>query len=211
MEIENLYTNIATVYQKAFSGEPWFEVSKCEDPQDIKRCIGGFSSLPAGSTCEICEICLIKPAYEIPELVNKFKYISETRPTSWYFEGEERGITLAALAWSTDVDRLSSERYEDNETMKIWLSNLFGQSNFIWLDEIFANREIKPQGNLANFKSMCLGFFKKLGSSVIAFRTINEMLINATIRDFGDNVKVFKRQEEVSDRRDLVVINFNQP
>jgi len=208
MEIEKYYDNLAQVYQQAFAGDPWFEVIKCADLQDVKRCVGGFSTLPVGTTCEMCGNCLIKPAYEIPELIEKFTQISKTRSTAWYFEGNQNGITLAALAWKAYVKIIAEEKYKDNTEMQEWIINMFGDKEIIWLDEVFADRSKKPKGNLSNFRSMCFGFVDQLKVPIIAFRTINERMVSAAKRDFDDQCVMYKRYEEVPDRRDFIVINF---
>jgi hypothetical protein len=200
-----LYSEIVPVYQAAFAGEPWFEVSKCADDKDIKRCIGGFSALAVGKLCEMCGNCPINSAYEQAELVAKFESLDKTRPTSWYLERNDQGITLAAIAWVKTPLEIAEERYPDDSKMSEWITSTLGNDKIIWLDEVFADKTKKPSGNLANFGTMCKGFTENLNNTTIAFRTINERMVAVAQRDFS-NVKVFKKNAEVPDRRDFVVL-----
>ena len=207
-----LYSKSVEVYQKAFAGEPWFEVSKCADSAIPAGCVGGLSSIKIGETCEKCGNCPTKPAYEKEELIERFESLANTRPTAWYIEENELGITLAGVAWTNTPLEIAQEKYSDNPKMTEWMTSIMGSEKVIWLDEVFADKSIKPSGNLSNFRLMCKGFSEKLTCETIAFRTINERMINATKRSFPFyNVQVFQKELEVPDRRDFVVINVEKP
>lgn len=206
-QTRSLYPEIATVYQSVFAGEPWFEVSKCADDAETKRCVGGFSALAVGQTCEMCGNCPIKNAYEQKELVAQFEEIARTRPTAWYLERNEKGLTLAAIAWVRTPLEIVSEKYPDSPKMAEWIKSILGQKKIIWLDEVFADRSKKPSGNLSNFRKMCMGFSDTLGYETIAFRTINDRMVSVTKRDFPYTNKIFRRGSQVPDRRDFVVIS----
>lgn len=206
-EINGLYNQIVPVYQEAFAGEPWFEVSKCEDSSGQERCVGGFSSLSVGSVCESCGNCLVRPAYEEQELVDKFKLLGETRPTAWYLEENEAGTTLTAIAWVAKPQEIAKERYPDMES---WMVNELGSNSVGWLDEVFANKSLKPSGNLRNFRQMCIGFAERLGVSVLAYRTINERMTAAARRDFDEKALIYERNNMVPDRRDFVIIKIGE-
>ena len=207
-EIKTLYEEVIPVYQNAFAGEPWFEVSKCVDGSSAQRCAGGFSSLSIGSTCEMCGNCPIRTAYEKGELVNKFEQIANTRPTVWYMERGDLGATLFALAWVETPCKIAGERYSDVPEMASWIVEKLGTDPVMWLDEVFADRTKKPRGNLQNFSEMCSGLAQQLQINKIAYRTIASQMIVAPVRDFGENTIVYKRNTEVPDRRDFVVINL---
>jgi len=202
------YWEIVPVYQAAFAGEPWFEVTKCVDEMDPKRCTGGLSPLSVGESCDVCELKPARPAYEAAELTQRFKSIEKTRKTMWYFERSGEVLGLAGLAWIADARRVAAEKYADVPTMKDWLLEQVGESDFIWLDEVFANRQVRPSGNLKNFGAMCLGFAERLNTDRLAYRTISPQMIAASKRDFGLLAKVFVRDEQVCDRRDFVEINL---
>jgi len=208
-EIKGLYGQIAPVYRVAFAGEPWFEVSKCAaNGSNGQKCVGSFSSLPVGSMCESCGNRVTTPAYEKDELVAKFELLARTRPTSWYLEESEIGTTLAAVAWLATPSEIARERYPDVPAMKDWMTSLMGEYEIGWLDEVFANKSLKPSGNLRNFKAMCKGFALRLGVDILAYRTINERMVAAAKRDFKEKVNVFERNSMVPDRRDFIVINL---
>ena len=207
-EIKQLYAEIVPVYQTAFSGEPWFEISKCADTLSIQRCVGGLSSLSLGQLCELCGNRPIRPAYEKEELIDRFETFTKTRPTAWYLEKNENGITLAAIAWIASSQVISNEKYRDVPEIEQWMMGKLGKNPIVWLDEVFADRIKKPKGNLKNFRTMCLGLAKQLGTDIIAFRTINDRMIAATVRDFGPAALVYKRIIDVPDRRDFVIINL---
>lgn len=206
-----LYPEITPVYQAAFAGEPWFEVTKCADDAEVKRCIGGFSALAVSEICEMCGNCQTRSAYETEELISRFEYIAKTRPTAWYLEGGEQGITLAAVAWVKTPLEIAKERYPDNQRMENWITTTLGSDKVIWLDEVFADKSKKSSGNLSNFGTMCKGFAKNLNNSTIAFRTITDQMLAAAKRDFPFTAEVFKKEIEVPDRRDFVSIQSVPP
>jgi hypothetical protein len=207
-EIRNFYEEVVPVYQSAFAGEPWFEVSKCVDSSTIQRCAGGFSPLPIGAVCELCGSCPSRPAYEKDELIGKFELIARTRPTAWYMEKGNLGATLFALAWIKEPFSIAKERYPDVPEMKSWMVDKLGTTPLMWLDEVFADKTKKPKGNLRNFSDMCRGLARRLQMDTIAYRTITPQMVAAPVRDFGEQVTVYKRQLEVPDRRDFVVIDL---
>lgn len=203
-EIKPFYTEIVPAYQAAFADEPWHEVSKCEDRQ--ARCVGGLSALAIGTTCDLCGNCTKRPAYEADELVARFEAVASSFPVVWYVEQNERGLTLAAVAWKVTPQVIASKKYQDAPYMQEWLSQTLGPNELIWLDEVFANKLLKDSGNLQNFGSMCAGLVQRLNSQTLAFRTINSAMTRAAKRDFDDKVVVFERYASVPDRRDFVTI-----
>jgi len=206
------------VYQVAYAGNPWYEVSKCADTEKTRRCAGGLSSLALGQTCEICGNSPSEAAYKAEELIKTFKEVAERRPSTWYTEEGEVGLTLAAFAWTATPLVIANEKYSDVPAMKDWLSDNFGSNNLLWLDEIFADLEKSPSGNLANFKQMCLTMAKSLECQTIAFRTKNERLLSSVKNNFGEKATVYGRLSETSkeqklkvpDRRDFVVIDLDE-
>ncbi len=205
-EIKPLYSEIVPAYQAAFAGEPWYEVSKCEDQQT--RCVGGLSALAIGTTCDLCGNCTKRPAYEADELVTRFEAVAASFPVVWYVEQDERGLTLAAVAWKVTPQAIASKKYQNVPDMREWLPQTLGSNELIWLDEVFANKLIRDSGNLQNFSSMCTGLALRLNGQTLAFRTINSAMTRAAKRDFDDKAVVFERYASVPDRRDFVTINM---
>lgn len=205
--VKPLYGQIVPTYQEAFAGEPWYEVSKCAD--EIQRCDGGLSSLQIGSTCTTCGNCPSKPAYEQQELESRFDALGSSRPTSWYVEQDEVGsVTLAAVAWSATAEAIAVEKYLDVPEMTEWLRSAVGQSQIMWLDEVFANRKLRPNGNLRNFGEMVMGLASRLNNTTVAYRTIAPQMTKAPVRAFSSLATVKTRKIDLPDRRDFVVIDL---
>lgn len=207
-EVEPLYGEIVPAYQEAFSGEPWYEVSKCAD--QLQRCVSGLSSLAIGTSCELCGNCPSRPAYEEDELVERFEALAASRPTAWYTEQNKVGLTLAAIAWEAEPSVVALEKYTGVPEMKDWLDNYFETNKIAWLDEVFANKRLSSTGNLHNFRNMVTGLAERLGAQTIAYRTIHPAMIRAATRDFGNDAAVFSKNTEVPDRRDFVVISMEK-
>ncbi len=210
-EVRSYYDQIVPTYQVAFAGEPWFEVSKC--PDRLARCVGGLSSVAIGSTCLVCGESPSRPAYEQPELIDRFEQLAENRPIAWYIEEADGDVLLAALAWQADADAIAAEKYPDVPAMVEWLPTTLGKEPVVWLDEVFANRLKRPTGNLTNFAKICQGLSERLTNWQLAYRTISPQMVAAPRRDFGEQAQLFARNEDVPDRRDFVTINtgFEQP
>jgi hypothetical protein len=205
--VKPLYDEIVPAYQSAFAGEPWYEVSKCADK--FQRCLGGLSALAVGQSCELCNASPSRSAYEPAELIERFERLAASRPTAWYTERAEDGLTLAAIAWQSPALTIAEEKYADVPEMAEWMSEQVGKEPIVWLDEVFANRALKISGNLRNFGAMNRGFMERLGSNTLAFRTINERMVAATKRDFASQSSVFEGRVMVPDRREFVVIKAN--
>lgn len=206
--IREKYSEISPVYQEAFKGAPWFEESKCIDVS--QRCVGGLSATVVGDICEVCLLCPTSPAYKQDELQAKFDVLGNTRETYWYAEEVNSQVALAAVAWKANSEMIVGEKYDNDSAMRKWLDTCFGNDEIVWLDEVFANKQVRTNGNLAEFKSMCLGFAVRLDSELVAFRTISDQMIKATERDFPENCTIFRRNEDVPDRRDFVIIDLRK-
>lgn len=85
--------------------------------------------------------------------------------------------------------------------MQDWLIEKFGDEPIIWLDEVFADKSVRPSGNLSNFSYMCKGFMSALRNSELAYRTISPAMIRVAEKDFNVNP-----ENNVPDRRALIVI-----
>lgn len=220
-EIEPLYDEIVPIYQIAFEDWPWKEVSKCPDSR--LRCVGGLSSISVGALCEVCEICPTRPAYEAAELVERFKALATSRSMTWYIERDEVGLTMAAVAWRAKTNQIAKEKYSDVNDMQSWMATELGNEEIMWLDEVFADKQRKPKGNLQNFGQFVEGLADRLNSRLIAYRTIEPRMTLVAKRDFGDQASLFmgdfdRRQDigfveyidKVPDRRDFVIINLGK-
>ena len=209
-EAKEYYGQIVPAYRTAFAGEPWFEVSTCEDEMTPKRCSSGFSPQQIGGKCNICEKVLKVQAYDGNGLIDRFEETAKTYKSVWYLEKVNGEVALAAFSFLADAKIIAEKKYPESQDMAEWLNTRFSESSFIWLDDIFANRNIRPTGNLRSFKIFCNKIGSELDSSVIAFRTINNMLINAVRRDFGEDCRILTRERDVPDRREFVILNLKR-
>ena len=198
---------ITDTYRVAFAGEPWFEVSKCVNDDEFKKCNGEFCQTAVGAICPECNNTPTEPAYNDTDLKAKFEMTADTKPTIWYTEESFDGVTLGATAYLSKPNQIAAEKYTDRPDMDIWLQATLGDNEIVWLDEIFANREISPSGNLLNFKEICNGFMDRLKCSNFSFRTINPKMISAAKKCFDGQVIVFEKEIDIPDRRDFVLIS----
>ncbi len=197
-------------YPVAFRGAPWFENTKCAD--ELVRCVRGFSPLDNGEECGICGIAQRMPAYQVSELVEKFEAIFSSRLAALYTERVDQRVALTSVSWRGNVEVVASERYgANNETganeMSWFLDNQIGDQPLVWLDEVFANFEVRGSGNLARFGQMTRSIAGLLDVSRVAFRSVNPAMITPAIRDFGRYAKLYQPLIEVPDSRTFVLIN----
>lgn len=202
-EAEGIYPELTNVYISAFAGPPWYEISKCPDMR--LRCEGGLSRLAIGAACDTCLLKPKEPAYTKDDLEQSWRELTKARSAYWWVESSELGVTMAALAWKATASIIADEKYPGQPEMKTWLQNRFGESEIVWLDEVFADRTKKPSGNLRAFGQMCESFTEQLSENTLAYRTISSQMITAARRDF-DTTEVLVGFADVPDRRSFVII-----
>lgn len=202
--VRSLYSEIVPAYQEAFAAPPWNEVSKCVDEQ--VRCGGGLSATAIGKICNMCGFCPTTPAYEADELIERFNALGLSRPTAWYAEQNDLGLTMAVVAWKALPSDIAIEKYSDVPEMADWIVDNLGEEPVMWLDEVFANRKLKSKGNLQNFGRFVTGLACMLDCDEVAYRTIEPKMTTVPKRDFGDSAVVMSRRLDVPDRRDFVTI-----
>jgi hypothetical protein len=195
------FSTIVIPYQRAFDGWPWFEKSKCVDQRKEQRCAGGLSRVALNEICTTCGLQPIKPAYEENELIERFKLLESTRPTRWYVESVEASPALVALAWSATPEQIATEKYSDVPAMQNWLTTNLPNEPIIWLDEVFADKQVRASGNLVNFRSMCTGFMSALNNTELAYRTISPAMLRAAEKGFH-----VTPIEDAPDRRAFITI-----
>lgn len=195
------YGGIVPAYQAAFAEPPWQEVSKCADVQQPQRCAGGMSELQAGELCLTCNALPTRPAYEADELVTRFTELGETRPVRWYIETAQNEVALAALCWPTTAGELAVEKYTDVPAMQPWLMEALGNEPFVYLDEIFRNRYVRPTGNLANLRPMLTEFAALYGLERVVYRSKQERLLAKTRQQFTNKACIVGLQDGLPDWR----------
>ena len=179
------FSKVVPVYQEAFSGWPWYEVSKCVDDSRVQRCAGGLSRVAMNEICTPCGNKPSQPAYEASELIERFTMLEATRPTSWYVESVGDDPALVGLAWTAPPEQIAREKYSANPEMQDWLTNELGDEPIIWLDEVFADKKVRPKDNLVNFRSMTRGFMAALDNTQLAYRTISPAMVRAAEKNFN--------------------------
>ena len=210
-------SELVPVYQKAFAGYPWYEVSKC-------NCVRGYSRQKVGEICTGnpddagdtgCGVLLSEEAYPRDELLPELEQRVRDNPSLVYVERDEDGqAVMGAIAYPAAAKDVYQKKYEDkgrgSETIETAFSRL--PEKIIWLDEIFADLERRPSGNLSNFEMICTMMSSQLGNQIIAFRTMNEGLIakSQSALEARCAVEWFDDPGVPGKRSALVVINLNQ-
>lgn len=190
-------------YQQAFAGPPWNEVTKCADRKVPQRCASGLSRTALNALCGICNQAPDLPAYDPGELMERFTTLEQSRPLYWYAEETAEGVALASLAWIASPETIAAEKYPDSPDMKPWLQDTLNNQQVVWLDEVFANKTVRPDRNLTNFKAMCDGFRERLDNTVLAYRTIAPAMTRAALRDF--NAEPLKNVPDPQNRSFIVI------
>jgi hypothetical protein len=200
---------LASIYQTAFAGEPWHEVSACAAPAQFEKpCPGGRSPQEIGETCPRCGEILRAPAFSEERLTAGWISHFNAHASRFYVERLPDGsCVLGALAWKASAEALAKRCYSavEEEEMREWLADRL-PGEFVWLEDIFADLAARPAGNLWNFRTMISQLLFELKGTVLAFRSINEGLIQKTITLFDPWAERLVALEDVPDRRDLVVV-----
>lgn len=187
---------IIDLYQESFAALPWNERSKCPVYPDIKNegCAEGYSGLSVGSNCGDCNNLITEEAYPHDELYEKFTTELPDSYRLWYLEkqGDNGAIIMAALARVTTVNALTEQLEESTPELSGWIKEKYqdSESKIVWIEDVFANTELRPKGNLKNFGKMCTLFALGTESTEIAYKTFNPKLVRAAQRDFGSDVTI---------------------
>lgn len=204
--------DLIPVYQTAFAGDPWFEVSKCPAEDLVSRsCMGPYSPIPTGETCESCLKMPVQDAYPADEIRELFVELPQTRPMLWYLEQNGAGqIAMAAFLERLTATQIYEEKYPDVPEMKCWMEEYcIGTQEIGWLDEVFADTELRSRGNLKNFGRMIRMLAAGLEVDRVAYRTLNLRMLGAASRDFDKGLKIFDPAlHEVPDRRYFIRIDL---
>lgn len=193
---------LAPVYQQAFAGEPWFEVSQCSG------CARGFSAELPGQNCAVCGTLLTTEAYPIDELTQQLEATVAAEQSVVYLEEFDQRVLLGALAWVSGPSEIAMKKYTDAPPeLAGWLAETLPEE-CIWLDEVFADRNLRKRGNLWNFRSMCIEIGQALNQQTLAYRSINPRIIGKAQREFGVSCCIYEPQIDIPDRRAFVAINL---
>lgn len=209
LQLNNLTKEkVARTYQAAFAKPPWNEASQCASKSVEIKCVSGFSSQQVGEYCQKCQQSLINPAYSIDELLVNFEEKATNQNALFYFETDQnQEILMCAILWLSTPEDLFERKYKGNLEMKTWLEENL-PLKFTYLDEIFADLDRRPTGNLRNLESIILESAKEFNSKTVVYRTIQDMLNYKMTKTFGTKFTLYKRDQDLPDRRDLGVINL---
>lgn len=199
---------LVPIYQTAFAGEPWHEVSACAAPAQFENaCPGRRSPQEIGETCPRCGEALRAPAFSEEWLTASWTSHFDAHDSCFYVERLPDGsCVVAALAWRASAEAVAERCYSaaGEEGMGGWLADRL-PGEFVWLEDIFADRALRPTGNLRNYPTMVSDFLSELSGTVLAFRSKNERLIKKTLELFGPRVERLVALEDPH-RRDVVVV-----
>lgn len=179
---EQLVKELVPVYQKAFAGPPWFEVSKCP------TCPSGFSAQEVGSSCLKCGSYLTKEAYPTDELYRSLLNRVSRADSTVYIERTPDGRATLGAIFVNKSETEIVQNYVRRSDPELIRSLLPGQ--VAWLDEIFADLGASPGGNLKNLEQVVEKSAAALRSDTVAFRTINQNLLAKVQKIYGDRVQV---------------------
>ncbi len=205
-------TQLVPIYQTAFAGEPWYEVSACAASPDFPNpCPSRRSPQAIGETCAECGGLLQAPAFSAETLTDGWISHFREHESRFYLERlKDESCVLAALAWRATPDAVADRCYASpsEHAMRVWLRTEL-PDRFVWLEDIFANRALRPSGNLWNYRAMVAQLLSELGGSLFAFRSINERLIQKTILLFNSRAQRLIGLRDVPDRRDIVLVRIS--
>lgn len=196
--------DIGVVYQRAFAGEPWFEVSKCVSEDATNRCESGFSPLNVGEFCTKCALRTKQEAYPLDQLSESLAERLRYPGARLYREyDQDSRLLLAAIFWEDKPSGIAQKKYADVPKMQAWLGSSLPDEQLIWLDEIFADKTLRPNGNLWNFPNLVSDVFEASSCQRMAFRTINKGLLAKSCEIPGTSIL---NPGVVPDRRSFVLI-----
>jgi hypothetical protein len=213
-ELEQIGFELAEAYKESFAGEPWFERSKCLN----QECEENYSDLKPGCECDKCRQALTD-AYNSEELISSWTQILEQGGLIEVDLCDDQIPIRATISRPTNPNELFRRKYDNVPIMRAWIgANL--PNEFVWVEDTFANRRIKPAGNLRNRGQTLKTIQTRYDGLQVVTRTISAQIISATFRDRPDDTKLYfgtqrielKKDKnicavgEVPDRRSLLVI-----
>ena len=183
--LESFGTDLAEAYKVAFAGSPWFEVSRCcEETCDIE-----YQELAVDTSCPDCSSTLVE-AYNAEELVRAWRAIIEDENAMMEVALQDGVPVRATIARPTNPAELFERKYAQIAEMEQWRADNL-PSEFVWIEDTFANRNITPSGNLAT-RGRTLGRIAAAYSGLqIVTRTLAPAVVRATVRDVGANTDIY--------------------
>ncbi len=185
-----VFEALIPVYQEAFGDRPWYERSQCPEDCTVNR---KYCRHYPGQFCEFGGATPEKEAFPADELRRQFTelYRDGALFMAEYLDDERGAPVLGAVMWMTDATRLGNARYEDRPEMREWLIARFGDREFIYRDEVFADRSRRPSGNLRNYHQVIDAAIERFACRTLVGRSINPRLIGKLHGIFGDRFTLF--------------------
>lgn len=183
--LDDIAMPLADVYKAAFSGEPWFEVSRCT----ADDCLVGFCPDSPGLPCAGCGNELAE-AYETDELVAAWRQMitGENAMMEVGYMGDDP--VRVTLARPTTPAELYARKYADVPDMECWTAENLDRE-LVWIEDTFADRGKQPRGNLKD-RGRTLGTIAlRYNGLAVVTRTLAPQVIAATLRDAGERTDLF--------------------
>jgi len=208
-DVAECIAELVPIYQSAFAGPLWEEVTMCEAPEGFdKPCLRRRSPEPINARCDRCGEILRRPCHSHAAIrerwVNRFRE-AESR---FYLERLEDGTSLlAALAWYGTPATVAAASFSDPSEIHLhdWLDQKLPRE-FVWLEEIFAHQVMRHEKNLWNYDEMVRELLQELDSRDFVLRTKNQALINKTEKTFPAETSVIPAP---GDERKIVIVRLS--
>lgn len=199
---------LVPIYQSAFAGPPWREVSMCEAPAGFENaCVRRRSEDPLNTKCGKCDELLRRPCHSPVAIRERWVNRFREAETCFYLERMADGTCLlAALAWHGTPATVAAVSFSDPSEIHLhdWLDQTLPRE-FVWLEEIFAHQVLRKK-NLWNYEEMVRDLLQELGSRDFVFRTKNPALIEKTKKTFPAETSVLPAP---GDDREIVIVRFS--
>jgi hypothetical protein len=187
---EEIFRELIPVYQRAFAEPPWNERSQC--PPD---CQAGreFCDVHPGEFCERGQAVPESAAYPTEMMLERFGMLHQDDAlfTIEYLGGDERRPVLGSVMWLSDAAGLAEAKYPDRPEMHDWLVDRFGERQFIYRDEVFADREARPSGNLRDYHRILEVAVEHFDCRMLVGRTVNVRLLGKLHKVYGERLTIF--------------------
>jgi hypothetical protein len=208
-DVAECIAELVPIYQSAFAGPLWGEVTICEAPEGFAgACVRRRSEDPINATCKKCDETLRRPCHPPAEVRERWIDRFREGESRLYLERLEDGTCLlAALAWNGTPATVAAASFSNPEEVHLhdWLAQEL-PGEFVWLEEIFAHQVLRKEGNLWNYEEMVRELLQELDSRDFVFRSKNQALINKTKKLFPAETSVLPAP---GDEREIVIVRFS--
>jgi len=199
---------LVPIYQGAFAGPLWEEVTMCEAPEGFDEpCLRRRSPKLINERCDRCGNVLRRPCHSAAAIRERWVDRFREAESCLYLERAEDGTCLlAALAWHATPASVALASFADPAERHLheWLDRTL-PGEFVWLEEIFGHQVLRAKGNLWNYREMVLEMLQELNSRDFVFRTKNEGLIEKTRKRFPVETSVLAAP---GDERKIVIVRL---